>query len=159
MRDGDLDAGIARCFSFIGPGLPTKLHYAVGNFVYRAVMGENIVINGDGSPIRSFMHLGDAIYWLLTILERGQSGEDFNIGSEEMVSIDELAKLVRDCVDPSITVEILGKSDISPGNPLNHYYVPDVNKAKKTFSISETMSLKKSINEFGSYVRELTLEH
>ena len=44
VRTGDVDAGIARAFSFVGPGLPTDLHYAVGNFIASAVQGKDISI-------------------------------------------------------------------------------------------------------------------
>ena len=32
------------------------------------VEGKNIKINGDGKPIRSYMYLGDMVYWILKIL-------------------------------------------------------------------------------------------
>jgi len=153
-RKDAVDAGIARCFSFIGPGLPLDLHYAVGNFISRAVKGKNITINGDGTPIRSFMYLGDAINWLLTILEQGKPGEDFNVGSEQSISIADLATTIRNCIDPDIQVEIKGNSNVSSGNPLNHYYVPDVQKVKLAFGLTETMTLQESIKDLGSFVRE-----
>ena len=83
VRAGDVDAGIARAFSFVGPGSPTDLHYAVGNFVACAVCGEDIHINGDGMPVRSNMNMGDAIWWLFKILMDGERGDDFNVGSSE----------------------------------------------------------------------------
>jgi len=154
-RDGAVNAGIARCFSFIGPGLPADLHYAVGNFVFNAVSGEKIVINGDGTPIRSFMHLGDAIYWILVILENGEPGDDFNVGSEEEISIGDLAVLVRDCVNPNLEIEIRGHNNVSVGNPPNHYYVPDIKKAKMKLGVKQTMLLQESIIEYSAYLREL----
>ena len=154
-RDDLVNVGIARCFSFIGPGLPTDLHYAVGNFVSNAVSGEDIVINGDGTPIRSFMHLGDATYWILAILETGEPGDDFNVGSDEKVSIAALAALVRDFVNPNIKIQIRGHSNFSPGNPLNHYYVPDIKKAKSKLGVIHSVSLQESLTEYISYFREL----
>jgi hypothetical protein len=40
---------IARCFSFIGPYMPTDIHYAVGNFVESVCKGLPIVLKSDGS--------------------------------------------------------------------------------------------------------------
>ena len=153
-RDGLVNPGIARCFSFIGPGLPADLHYAIGNFVFNAVSGKNIIINGDGTPIRSYMHLGDAIYWILAILEYGEPGDDFNVGSEEGISIAELAVLVRDCVNPNLEIEISGHNNVSVGNPPNHYYVPDNKKAKMKLNVKQTVLLRESIIEYGDYLRE-----
>lgn len=83
VRARDVDAGIARTFSFLGPGLPTDLYCAVGNFVACAVRGEDIHINGDGMPVRSCMKMGDAIWWLFEIFRDGERGDDFNVGSSE----------------------------------------------------------------------------
>ena len=89
-----------------------------------------IKINGDGLPVRSFMHMGDAMWWLFTILLAGKAGDDFNVGSPEAVTIAELATRVREVVNPDIAVDVAGASNLSPGNPLNHYYVPDTSKGE-----------------------------
>ena len=56
--NGLVDASVARCFSFVGPGLPTDLHYAVGNFVADAITTRKITIEGNGLTQRSYMDLG-----------------------------------------------------------------------------------------------------
>ena len=158
VRNGAVDACIARCFSFVGPGLPTNLHYAIGNFISDAVLQKDLIINGDGTPVRSFMHLGDALYWILAILESGKAGDDYNVGSEEAISISNLALMVRDCVNPSIEIDIKGNNNTSPGNPINHYYVPDVSKAKNTLGLKQSITLYKAIKEFGDFLRECDLK-
>jgi len=151
-RDGSIDAVIARCFGFVGPGLPTDLHYAIGNFVFSAVQGKDIVVNGDGAPIRSFMYLGDAIYWLLEILENGNSGEDYNVGSTEAISIEELAKLTQECINPDIKIIIKGISNSSPGNPINYFYVPDVTKSLSSFNLLPPVTLQDAIIDYGKFL-------
>ena len=54
----NLETKIARCFSFGGEGIPTDLHYAIGNFVVKPLK-TNIVIKGDGMAVRSYMDLDD----------------------------------------------------------------------------------------------------
>lgn len=153
VRVGDVDAGIARAFSFVGPGLPTDLHYAIGNFVARAVRGEDIQINGDGLPVRSFMYMSDAVLWLFTILLAGEAGDDFNVGSSEAVTIAELAKRVRDVVNPKIAVNVLGASNLSPGNPLNHYYVPDISKGITKLGLTVPTNLEVSLAEYAAFLQ------
>ena len=150
---GYIDASIARCFSFIGPGLPTDLHYAVGNFVAQAVAGENIVIRGSGRPIRSFMHLGDMVFWIMTILFRGRTGEDYNVGSKNGISILELAKEIVDVLETRSEIVILGEPDKTSGNSSNYYYVPDTCKAESELGLFCRTELRTSIKEYADYLQ------
>ena len=147
-----IDASIARCFSFIGPGLPTDLHYAVGNFVAQAVNGEDIVIRGSGRPIRSFMHLGDMVFWLMTILFRGRNGEDYNVGSKDAISILELAREIVDVLETKSEIVVLNESDKTSGNPPNYFYVPDTLKAERELSLFCRGELRPSIKEYADYL-------
>lgn len=156
VRTGDVDAGIARAFSFVGPGLPTDLHYAIGNFVAQAVRGEDIQIKGNGEPVRSFMYMGDAIWWLFRILTSGEAGRDYNVGSSRAISIVDLAKRVRHLVNQDIRVEVHGLSNSTPGNPSNHYYVPDLKKASQELGLRELTSLEDGISAHATFLREIT---
>ena len=149
---GHVDASVARCFGFIGPSLPTNLHYAVGNFVAQAVKGEDIVINGSGKPIRSFMYLGDMVFWIMTILLRGKRGEDYNVGSKVGISILNLANEVVAVLGTKSKIVVLGASDQTSGNPPNYYYVPDTLKAERELSLFCRTSLQESIKEFAEYL-------
>ena len=151
-RDGQVNAGVARCFSFIGPGLPTDLHYAVGDFVGKAIAGRDIIINGDGSPVRSFMDLGDVVYWLMTILERGDVGDDFNVGSSQAITIFKLAEMVRDHVNPNIKIVIKKGSNASSGNPANHFYVPDTSKIRDKLDVRQLVTLTESIKNYAKFL-------
>lgn len=138
-----LETIVARCFAFMGPDLPLDAHFAIGNFVRDALWGEEIVVKGDGSPLRTYLDQNDLANWLMTLLEKGRLGEAYNVGSDEVISIADLAYLVRDLVAPEKPVRILGKP--YPAQARNRY-VPDIRKARGELGLGVTISLAESIS-------------
>ena len=113
---------IARCFSFVGPSLPTDIHYAIGNFVQDAVLGHPIAVHGDGLDVRSYMHISDAIVWLCHLLFDPNPPPIMNVGSPQPLSIRELAQLVADTVNPGITVQCLNNNPIADNERRREYW-------------------------------------
>jgi nucleoside-diphosphate-sugar epimerase len=121
-----LETVIARCFTFLGPGLPLDIHYAVGNFIRDALWSDELVVKGDGSPVRSYLYLADLLIWLLVMLARAPSGAVYNVGSDRALSILELATRIRTLLAPDKPLRILGAHH---GNINRNIYVPDVRRA------------------------------
>lgn len=136
---------LARCFSFAGPWLPLDLHYAIGNFVAEARTGGPIVVNSDGSALRSYLYAADLVTWLLTLLLDGPNGYPCNVGSDQAISIGDLAHKVRDLLAPSAEVKILGKTGLSIGNPVRNTYVPDITLARTTLGLDVWTDLSTTI--------------
>jgi len=140
-----LNYSVARCFSFVGPFLPLDIHYAIGNFIGQALFEDEITVKGDGLPIRSYLYLADLVTWLLTLLLKGRNGQLYNVGSDQAISIGELAILVRDVLSPKKTVKMLGQSNRSVGNAMRSRYVPEIEKARKELGLDVWTSLAESI--------------
>jgi dTDP-glucose 4,6-dehydratase len=134
---------IARCFAFVGEDLPRDAHFAIGNFIRDAIERPEIIVNGNGSPIRSYMHQSDLAHWLLTQLQQGASGNAYNVGSDEATSIADLARLVRDIVSPEKQVHV--KSQLLTDNVFRNRYVPDISKAKMDLGLEITVPLAEAI--------------
>jgi UDP-glucuronate decarboxylase len=138
-----LDFVIARIFAALGPLLSLDIHFAAGNFIRDAIAGRRISIVGAGTAVRSLLYAGELTEWLWAALLRGQQGSVYNIGSEEAVTIAELAERV------SITLgrgnggfEILGQPD--PGwNPGR--YVPSTARIRHDLGVSATIGLDEQI--------------
>lgn len=117
---------IARCFAFAGPYLPMNLHYAFGNFVNNALNGENIRIKGDGSDLRSYLYIGDAIAWLLRLLDN-PINEIYNVGSQKSISINNLALKIAKHSSDNLNVVIDGIINLD-GNFRRASYIPSTDK-------------------------------
>ena len=141
----DINYIIARCFSFIGPGLPLNMHYAVGNFVRDALTKDKIVISGDGSNIRSYMDIRDLVTWILILLSKNNNRGLYNVGSDNEISIMKLAFLVRDIIAPDKDIEVQNKIENNTGNFLRSWYVPNIEKANKDFDLKAWTNLSSSI--------------
>jgi dTDP-glucose 4,6-dehydratase len=136
-----LQTVVARCFAFVGPDLPLNVHFAVGNFIRDALHAEAITVNGDGSPVRSYLDQTDLAQWLLALLERGRAGHAYNVGSDEAITIADLAHLVRDLLAPGKPVQVQ-KRDV--GGPRNRY-VPSVAKATGELGLRVSVPLGDAI--------------
>lgn len=147
-RGAGLHVSIARCFAFVGPHLPLDTHFAIGNFLRDSIAGGPIRIGGDGTPFRSYLYAADLAEWLFTILLRGESGRAYNVGSEEAVSIRELADRVADvaaAVRPDRRrPEVVIAAQPTPGKPPERY-VPDCRRAREELGLVPATSLDESI--------------
>ena len=96
MKDYGLKCYIARFHNVFGPWNRYKDIRAkvIGRFCYRAIMYPkmNIEIWGTGKQTRSFLYIDDCIDGILSIVESGFH-EPFNIGSDRLVTINELASM------------------------------------------------------------------
>jgi len=139
---------IARCFAFVGPYLPLDAHFAIGNFIRDALAGGPIRVNGDGTPYRSYLYAADLVEWLFTILLRGQSGQAYNVGSEEAVSVGQLAYVVADSMKStaqtrtSIAIEISAHPRQSVAS---ERYVPLCTRANVELAVPSARSLAETV--------------
>jgi UDP-glucose 4-epimerase len=94
-RERDLDCVIVRLFNTVGPRQSGEYGMVIPRFVERALAGEPLEVHGDGMQTRCFCHVQDTIRALTGLTsESTVSGEIFNVGSSERISILELAERV-----------------------------------------------------------------
>ena len=140
-----LESVIARCFAFVGEDLPLNVHFAIGNFIHDALYNQQINVAGDGTPVRSYMNQTDLARWLLCILDKGVPGRAYNVGSDQAITIANLAYLVRDTLSPSKGVVFKNTATTFQGR---NVYVPDISAAKNDLNLDVTISLRESIGQF-----------
>ncbi|MBF0428846.1 MAG: NAD(P)-dependent oxidoreductase [Magnetococcales bacterium] len=150
-RESGMEFVAARCFSFIGPGQDLTAHYEAGNYIRDALVGGPIRVAGDGTALSSYLYGSDLAVWLLTVLVRGQAGQAYNVGSDQILSLAELARLVAaNCSpEPSVWVEKRPKSGQTPTR-----YIPDVSKVRKELGLVRRVGLERAIEKTFAWHRE-----
>lgn len=141
-QSSGIETVIARCFAFVGPDLPLNVHFAIGNFIRDALHADSITVQGDGSPLRSYLDQRDLAHWIIALLMHGKKGEAYNVGSNQALSIGELAQTVRDLLAPGKPVHVAGLPN--PDAPRNRY-IPDIDKAKSDLGLRVSIPLNDAI--------------
>jgi dTDP-glucose 4,6-dehydratase len=142
-REHGIATTIARCFAFVGPYLPVDAHFAIGNFIRDAMRGGPIQVNGDGTAYRSYLYTADLAIWLWTILFRGAGCRPYNVGSENDLSIEDLAREVAAALNPAASVRI---AKPAPPGQESELYVPSTKRAQREWSLKEYVPLRDAIH-------------
>jgi UDP-glucose 4-epimerase len=94
-QERGLDVVIARLFNTVGPRQSGQYGMVIPRLVERAVTGEPLEIHGDGTQTRCFCHVADTVRALSALMESPTtSGEIYNVGSQQSISILDLARRV-----------------------------------------------------------------
>jgi dTDP-glucose 4,6-dehydratase len=141
-RQHGIDCTIARCFTFAGPHLPLDAHFAIGNFIGDCLASRPVKVLGAGTAVRSYLYTADLAVWLWTILVRGQSCRAYNVGSEEAVSIVELARRVSEVMGAREPARLAEQP--APSGPAERY-VPDTSRARRELGLGQTIPLDEAI--------------
>ena len=101
-QERGLDFVVARLFNTVGPRQSGQYGMVVARFVRAAVTGAPLEIHGDGTQTRTFCHVRDTIRALRGLMETDvTSGEIFNVGSRNWISILDLAHRVLELTGSS----------------------------------------------------------
>lgn len=117
-REYDLDYVIFRFFNTYGPNQSED--FVVPRFIRQALRGDPITLYGDGSQTRTFCYVDDNIAACLAAHERSAGAETINIGSDDEISIKQLAEIVLEVTGSSSPIEhrpALAEGDMSRRRP------------------------------------------
>ena len=139
---------VARLFAFSGRHLPLDKHFALGNFVRDAIEGGPIRVRGTGTAVRSYLDGDDMATWLLLALFSEISVDKvIHVGSDQAITIAELARLVADRagIDPEAEerVVIEGRTTAIDGRDR---YVPSTEVTRALLGITGVVDLADSID-------------
>ena len=99
-----LDTRIMRIFNTYGPRMRLDDGRVIPNFFTQALRGEPLTVYGDGSQTRSLTYVDDLIAGALAVLD-GPDPMPFNIGTQDEVTMLELAQLIKRVSGSSSEIE------------------------------------------------------
>ncbi len=154
-QERGLDFVVARLFNTVGPRQSGQYGMVVARFVQAAVAGLPLEIHGDGTQTRTFCHVQDTIRALQGLMDSpATTGEIFNVGSRNWISIGELASRV---------LELTGSSSERVPVPYDQVYgsgiddmlhrVPAIEKIAETIGWAPTKSLDETLEDVIAYER------
>jgi UDP-glucose 4-epimerase len=109
----DLDCMIVRLFNTVGPRQTGQYGMVIPRFASNALAGRPLEIHGDGTQTRCFCHVSDTIRALEGLMDaRELTGEIYNVGSTERVSILELAARVLEKTASDSKLEFLSYDEV-----------------------------------------------
>jgi UDP-glucose 4-epimerase len=165
-RQIDLPVIIFRLFNTVGPRQTGQYGMVLPRFVQQALAGQPLTVYGDGQQSRCFCHVQNAVSAIIGLSQCSEAiGKVFNIGSEDEISILDLAKRVIEVVD-SLTSDDSAipknKSKIS-FVPYDQAYdtgfedlrrrIPDTRKIRHYIGWHPSRTLDEIINDVVSYYK------
>lgn len=147
---------IVRLFNTVGPRQTGAYGMVIPRFVKQALKAEDITVYGSGKQSRCFLHVKDAVGALVKLMDNGRAiGKVFNVGSQEEISIEDLARKVIDITkSKSKIVYIPYDKAYEEGFEDMQRRVPDTSKARQSIDFKPTIDLDGIINSVIDYLKE-----
>lgn len=153
----NLPVVIVRLFNTIGPRQVGTYGMVVPRLIDQALKNEPLLVYGDGKQTRCFLAVQDAVQTMVSLMESHNAiGEIFNIGGNEEISIENLAKLIIRLTKSQSIINHLPYSKIY-GEDFEDIQkrVPDISKIKKWIGFQPAINLEEIlISMIGKSERE-----
>ena len=106
-RKHGLESRIVRVFNTYGPYMADKDARVIPKFMNQLRANTPLSIHGRGEQKRTFCHVADLVDGLIIAMRYGEKGKVYNIGSEEEISIADLAKLMIEIAGSSVGIQVI----------------------------------------------------
>lgn len=134
-----------RLYAFAGPQLPLDAHFAIGNFLGDALTGRPITMLGNSMTRRSYMYPTDLVHVIFELLVKSPT-KPINVGSDQAISMGELAKLVSS-KNGNCKIEFNGEAS-EPNN-----YVPSITNLREYVSRKSFLTLEEILERWMSWIQ------
>jgi UDP-glucose 4-epimerase len=160
-KEKRVPAVVVRLFNTVGPRQTGRYGMVVPTLVRAALTGEPLTVFGDGSQTRSFTWVGDAVRALIELsVHPGAIGEVFNVGSDQEVTISDLALLVKQVTgSKSEIIYVPYEQAYGQGFEDMARRVPALKKIRALIGYEASMSLPKILAEVAEFHRAQMRRH
>lgn len=146
----DLDYRVIRLANPYGPyQKPNGILGAVTTFTYKALKGETIEVYGNGSVVRDFIYIDDAIRGILNIANGENEHRIFNLGSGGGVSISEVLDIIKQTLDCELN--IIYKDSRKVDVPVNYL---DISRYENAYGSLHPVDLKTGIQKTADFIKK-----
>jgi|SRR3989344_1001503 len=114
FRKFNVNVRIARIFNTYGPNMASDDQRVIPRFLNALTKNLQLEVYGDGSQTRTFCYVDDLVDGLILIMEKGTSGEIYNLGSDKEVSIKKLASFFLDLTGAKRKVKFVDELPLDP---------------------------------------------
>ncbi len=157
FRERSLPIVIGRFFNAVGPRQTGAYGMVVPRLVEQALTERPLTIYGDGEQVRTFTWVGDVVQAVIRLMDVPAAvGRVFNIGSDEAITINELAhRILHLTGSPAPIVHIPYEKAYGPDFEDTRSRVPDITRLRETIKFAPTLGLDEILGRVIAYVSEL----
>jgi UDP-glucose 4-epimerase len=158
-QERELDPVIVRLFNTVGPRQSGQYGMVIPRFVQAAVSGAPLEIHGDGEQTRTFCHVQDTIRALHSLMEApAASGQIFNVGSPDRISIVELARRVLELTGSASEIAYVPYDQVyGLGIEDTLHRVPGIDKIKDAIGWEPRFDLDQILNDVIDWARRASM--
>ena len=134
---------VVRCFNTCGPRQSGAYGMVIPSMVQRALQGDPILVYGDGLQTRCFSAVSDVVRAMLLLADsREAEGHVFNAGSDEEVTVSELARRIKRMCNSDSVIELVPYEQVY-GRSFEDMRrrVPDLQKIRRFVGFRPQVSL------------------
>lgn len=142
-REKKLPTIVVRLFNTVGPRQTGQYGMVIPTFVKQALAGRPITVYGDGNQSRCFGYVGDVVGALIKLMDHKDAvGNVFNIGSNEEISILQLAERVKKLTQSKSEISFVPYDEAyEEGFEDMPRRIPDISKVKTLVGFEPQMKL------------------
>ena len=132
-KEKGLPVIVVRLFNTVGPRQTGQYGMVIPTFIKQALMGHPITVFGDGEQSRCFCHVSDVISVLIRLSDRTEAaGQIYNIGTDEEISMNRLAALVKNLTESHSEIHHIPYSEAyEEGFEDMRRRIPDISRIRK----------------------------